>query len=146
MEGGRLRNIVPDFARIKVDVRAFSHTGIEQLTSAIERLFAHETVPGVTFKVSYEDVHPPMPRTTAIEALESLTVKLAHELGFEVKGASTGGAADGAFAADEGIPVLDGLGPVGGLDHGPDEYILKSSIVPRTALLAKLMMAICQQA
>ena len=37
---------------------------------------------------------------------------------------------------------LDGLGPIGGLDHGPDEYILFSSIVPRTALLAKLMQAI----
>jgi glutamate carboxypeptidase len=87
-----------------------------------------------------------MPRTEAIERLEALTVQLAHELGFEVKGASTGGAADAAFAADEGVPVLDGLGPVGGLDHGPDEYILKSSIVPRTALLAHLIKAICQQA
>jgi len=38
--------------------------------------------------------------------------------------------------------VLDGLGPIGGLDHSPDEYILLSSIVPRTALLAKLIMAI----
>ena len=70
-----------------------------------------------------------MPRTPAIETLEAITKRLANELGFDVKGASTGGAADAAFAADEGIPVLDGLGPVGGLDHGPDEYILKSSIV-----------------
>jgi len=38
--------------------------------------------------------------------------------------------------------VLDGLGPIGGLDHGPDEYIEVGSIVPRTALLAKLIMAI----
>jgi glutamate carboxypeptidase len=37
------------------------------------------------------------------------------------------------------------LGPVGGLDHGPDEYILRSSIVPRTALLAKLIMAIADE-
>jgi glutamate carboxypeptidase len=32
------------------------------------------------------------------------------------------------------------MGPIGGLDHSPDEYFLKSSIVPRTALLARLMM------
>ena len=38
-----------------------------------------------------------------------------------------------------GVPVLDGLGPVGGLDHSPREYISKASIVPRTALLALLM-------
>ncbi len=144
IEGGRLRNIVPDYARIKVDVRAFSRAGLEDLTAKINQLFTQEPVPGVTFKLSYEDVHPPMPRTPAIEALERKTISIAHELGFEVKGASTGGAADAAFAADEGIPVLDGLGPVGGLDHGPDEYIIKSSIVPRTALLASLIMEIGQ--
>jgi glutamate carboxypeptidase len=42
------------------------------------------------------------------------------------------------------VPALDGLGPVGGLDHGPDEYILRSSIVPRTALLAGLVVSIAQ--
>ncbi|MDP9363105.1 MAG: M20 family peptidase, partial [Chloroflexota bacterium] len=57
-------------------------------------------------------------------------------------GAATGGASDLSFAARSGTPGLDGLGPVGGLDHGPDEYILRSSIVPRTALLAKLLAAI----
>jgi glutamate carboxypeptidase len=62
-----------------------------------------------------------------------------------VKGASTGGASDASFAAAEGTPVLDGLGPIGGLDHSPDEYIELSSIVPRTALLAKLIIAISQR-
>ena len=42
--------------------------------------------------------------------------------------------------ADMGLPVLDGLAPIGGLDHSPREYILISSIVPRTALLALLML------
>ncbi|MGA9175201.1 MAG: hypothetical protein WBZ33_14685 [Thermoactinomyces sp.] len=37
------------------------------------------------------------------------------------------------------MPCLDGLGPVGGLDHSPDEYIEPESLVPRTALLALLM-------
>lgn len=49
----------------------------------------------------------------------------------------------GPVVAEAGLPVLDGLGPIGGLDHGPDEYILKSSIVPRTALLAELIRLIC---
>jgi glutamate carboxypeptidase len=102
-------------------------------------------VPGVTFQVSYEETSPPMPRTPAAADLEVLASRIALELGFTVKGAKTGGAADAAFAADEGIPALDGLGPVGGLDHSPDEYILRSSIVPRTALLARLIMAVAQR-
>ena len=141
IEGGRARNIVAEEANIRFEARAYDYEHLNAVTTAIVNLFA-APLNDVTFKVSYEDVHPPMPRTPAIETLEAVTKRLANELGFDVKGASTGGAADAAFAADEGVPVLDGLGPVGGLDHGPDEYILKSSIVPRTALLARLMMAI----
>jgi glutamate carboxypeptidase len=38
-----------------------------------------------------------------------------------------------------GVPSLDGLGPVGGHDHAPGEYVEIPSIVPRTALLAGLL-------
>jgi len=41
-----------------------------------------------------------------------------------------------------GVPSLDGLGPVGGLDHSPDEYLEVASIVPRTALVAALLLAL----
>ena len=41
------------------------------------------------------------------------------------------------------VPTLDGLGPVGGLDHSPDEYVSVPSIAPRTAMLAGLIRRIC---
>ena len=41
-----------------------------------------------------------------------------------------------------GVPTIDGLGPVGGLDHSPEEYLEVASIVPRTTLLAGLIAAI----
>ena len=37
---------------------------------------------------------------------------------------------------------IDGLGPIGGLDHSPGEYLEVASIVPRTTLLAALIAAI----
>ena len=40
-----------------------------------------------------------------------------------------------------GIPVLDGLGPIGGADHAPGEWLDVSSVVPRTTLLAALIAA-----
>jgi glutamate carboxypeptidase len=40
------------------------------------------------------------------------------------------------------VPSVDGLGPIGGADHTPSEYIKKSSIVPRTTLLAALVLSI----
>jgi glutamate carboxypeptidase len=145
IEGGRLRNVVPDHASIRFEVRAFNQSELDDMTERVVALFANETVPGVRFTVTYEQTSPPMPRTEAIAALEGMAATIAAELGFIAKGASTGGAGDAAFAAHEGRPVLDGMGPVGGLDHGPDEYILKSSIVPRTALLARLIMAVTNE-
>ena len=41
-----------------------------------------------------------------------------------------------------GVPSIDGLGPIGGLDHSPGEYLEVASIVPRTVLLAALIAAI----
>ena len=39
----------------------------------------------------------------------------------------------------ENIPVLDGLGPIGGGDHSPNEYILRDSLIDRAALLALII-------
>jgi glutamate carboxypeptidase len=81
-----------------------------------------------------------MARTPQIAELAELAKVCAHELAFDITDAATGGISYANVLASMGLPVLDGLGPVGGLDHSPDEYILHSSIVPRTALLALLML------
>ena len=67
---------------------------------------------------------------------------LAGRLGFEVNDTATGGASDANTTAGMGVPTLDGLGPIGGNDHSPAEYLEVDSIVPRTTLLAGLLLAI----
>jgi glutamate carboxypeptidase len=67
---------------------------------------------------------------------------IAAELGFELHDCATGGASDANTTAGMGVPTLDGLGPVGGMDHSPQEYLEIASIVPRTTLLAGLLAAI----
>jgi glutamate carboxypeptidase len=37
------------------------------------------------------------------------------------------------------VPSLDGLGPIGGDDHGPSEWLDLSSVVPRISLLAGIL-------
>jgi glutamate carboxypeptidase len=37
------------------------------------------------------------------------------------------------------VPTLDGLGPVGGEPHAPEEWLDLASVAPRTALLAGLI-------
>jgi glutamate carboxypeptidase len=65
-------------------------------------------------------------------------------LGFEVRDTATGGASDANTTSGMGIPSLDGLGPIGGNDHSPAEYLEVESIVPRTAMLAGLLLAIAR--
>src|SRR6185369_2163516 len=71
IEGGRLRNIVPDHASIRFEVRAFTPAELASTARAVATLFEQETVPGVTFKLATEPAFPPMPRTEAIAALEA---------------------------------------------------------------------------
>jgi glutamate carboxypeptidase len=67
---------------------------------------------------------------------------IARRLGFEVRDAATGGASDANTTSGMGVASIDGLGPIGGMDHSPAEYLEVASIVPRTALLAGLLLAI----
>ena len=64
-----------------------------------------------------------MEKTRAIAALVDRAVALAAELGFELHDAATGGMSDANTIAATGDPVIDGLGPVGGDDHAPAEWL-----------------------
>ena len=141
IEGGTQPNVVAEHARAEIDLRAWRDADIPPLLEAIRAQLATPTVPDTQawLEAKLDGVMPAMERTSAVIKLEELAQAIAQELGFTVKGASTGGASDASFVAVEGIPVLDGLGPIGGLDHSPDEYVELDSIVPRAALLARLM-------
>jgi glutamate carboxypeptidase len=49
------------------------------------------------------------------------------------------GVSDANIIARAEIPVIDGLGPIGGNDHSPEEYIIKRSLMDRTRLFAHIL-------
>jgi glutamate carboxypeptidase len=63
----------------------------------------------------------------------------ADELGQSVKTEERGGASDGNSLSEMGVPVIDGLGPVGDLDHSAEEYIVEESLYERIELTALLL-------
>lgn len=144
ISGGSRPNVVADYAKAEFDVRAWSNTDLDAAIAAIERVAHQGYVPGTRVEITIDPDSgcPAMEYTAGTKRLEAASIEIAGELGFALKGASTGGGSDVSFACHAGTPGLDGLGPIGGLDHSPDEYILVSSIVPRTALLAKLLQRI----
>ena len=145
LRGGANPNIVADHADVLIDLRAWTNDDLEALVAEIQCVVDTEWVTGVTqtMRLNGGSGMPAMERSPGTIRLEELAIRTAADLGFPLKGTSTGGGSDVSIAVHAGTPGLDGLGPVGGLDHSPDEYIEVSSIVPRTALLALLIAGIC---
>ncbi len=140
MHGGDVLNSVPGEARATIDMRAWHEADLDWAESELLRCNPHR---GVTFTAGEERlVTPPLERTAAVAAMAGQAGAIGAALGFPVPETSTGGVSDGCWTAGAGLPTLDGLGPVGALDHSPDEYIEIGSIAPRCGLVAGLVAAI----
>lgn len=134
--GGTRTNVVPDDAWADVDVRFVTRADGLALDQSIRQVVSRAHVPGTHSDVSGGIEKNPMEKTAASAYLVELIQGVASRLDLKIKDVQTGGTSDGNYISEAGIPTLDGLGPIGGLDHSPDEYIEANSIVSRTALLA----------
>lgn len=141
IEAGTRSNVVAERAVLQVDLRAADRAGLEAATAAIRALAAAPTVPDVVVAAVERHRHLPMEKLARSSRLVEHAQALAGRLGFAVQDAATGGASDANTTAGMGVPTLDGLGPIGGLDHSPGEWLDVASIVPRTALFAALLLA-----
>jgi glutamate carboxypeptidase len=139
VDGGTRTNVVPERCTLLVDLRSPELATLEEAEREIERIARDIAVADVTVEVSGNGWHRPMEKRQEAQRLVDLAVRLAVELGFGVKDAATGGASDANTTSAAGTPTIDGLGPVGGDDHAPAEWLDLTSVVPRTALLAGLI-------
>ncbi len=139
VHGGTRTNVVPERCTIEVDVRSPAEDTLEAAEAEVERIANEHTVPDVAVGIGGGAWHRPMEKSGKGAKLAKLAVDIAHDLGFELHDAATGGASDANTTAAAGVPTLDGLGPVGGDDHGPKEWIDLTSVVPRISLLAGLV-------
>jgi glutamate carboxypeptidase len=143
-KAGTRPNIVCDQAELQIDVRAMAAGPLASAIAAIHELAAAPSVPDCWVDVSTMATWAPMEKLERSGRLVDHVIALARRLGFETKDASTGGASDANTTSGMGIPSIDGLGPVGGMDHSPEEYLEVDSIVPRTALLAALLLEVAR--
>jgi glutamate carboxypeptidase len=144
VEGGTRSNVVAEHAELEIDVRAVTRESLVGAEAAIGAITAAPGVPDVTVETEELARHWPMEKLERSGRLVQLAAELAGTLGFELRDAATGGASDANTTAGLGVPTIDGLGPIGGLDHSPEEYLEVGSIVPRTTLLAALLVAIAR--
>ncbi|MFI5255584.1 MAG: M20 family metallopeptidase, partial [Candidatus Limnocylindrales bacterium] len=117
VRGGTRPNVVAEEAVLEVDLRSPTRADLEAAEAAIRAICAAPTVAGVSTKVDEAGRHWPMEKLAASGRLVDHATSLARRLGFELHDAATGGASDANTTAGLGVATLDGLGPVGGLDH-----------------------------
>src|ERR671937_1074440 len=137
--GGTRPTVVPESCVLEVDVRSPQEETFREAEAEVERIAREGTVPDVKIDVEGGAWHRPMEKKEGGAKLAALAKEVAAELGFELEEAATGGASDANTTSAAGVPTLDGLGPIGGDDHGPREWISVPSVVPRIALLAGLL-------
>ena len=139
IEGGTRTNVIPEKARVLVDlraVRASDMRGLERKFRALRPILR-----GAKLQIRGGFNRPPMERKNSA-ALYAKARSLAREIGVTLGEAYVGGGSDGNFTAALGVPTLDGLGAVGEGAHSPNENIVIRALPERAALLASLLATI----
>jgi glutamate carboxypeptidase len=138
IRGGTARNVVPDKASIEVDLRVTEPAEVERVTYAMQAL--QPKLDGTRLEIQGTLNRPPMPRNELMIATFEKARQIGAEVGLNLLEGGTGGASDANFVAPLGVPVLDGLGPIGEGQHSEREHIQIASLPQRATLLAGLLM------
>ena len=139
IHGGTRTNVVPETCELHVDLRSPMADTLDAAAVEIERICSEHSVPDVSIDVHANGWHRPMEKGEGGARLVAIAAAVASDLGFELRDAATGGASDANTTSAAGTPTIDGLGPVGGDDHSPSEWLDLSSVVQRVSLLAGII-------
>ena len=142
--GGTRPNVVAERCDLDVDVRARTAAGLREVEAALRQVTATPELPDTSIDVEVLVGFQPMEKLERSGRLVDHVKAIAGRLGVTLDDQATGGASDANTTSGMGVPTIDGLGPIGGDDHSPAEYLDVDSVVPRTTLLAGLLLAIAR--
>ena len=146
IDGGGPNNVVPDLAILRVNFRPASMADIAEAQALIDAAVA-----GVATEHAVRiDVHggfnrPPKPVDPAAQRLFGMVRDAGAGLGLAIAWQATGGVCDGNNIAACGVPVVDTMGPRGGLIHSPQEFLIPASLAERAALSAVTLLRIAEK-
>jgi len=141
LEGGIGPNTVSEFCTAQIDFRYVAPEDFKHIESRITDITGTTQIKGTRSNVEFVSGRPPMQQNQANKKLYALADKTAKQLGIPIKEQFRFGGSDANFIADLGIPVLDGLGPIGAKDHSNEEYMIKQSLLQRAMLFTCTLLA-----
>lgn len=139
ISGGSRPNVIAAHAAAELDVRVNTRAEADRIDAILATLTPQD--PRARIEVSGAWNRPVMERTEQVAGLFDLARSVGHRLGEHIEEVAVGGVSDGNFVAWRGIPVLDGLGAVGGGAHATDEWVDLEAAPRRAALVAGIMAA-----
>ena len=139
ISGGTASNIVPDRARASFEFRYWDSEIEDRIYDRIQEIVEDVRCEECSAKLVCHHRRPAGCPVDGTDRLYSKVARAAKELGQRVGKERRGGTSDANFLTAEGVPTLDGMGPIGDLDHSPDEYIVTESLYERIALTALVL-------
>lgn len=137
-------NVVPDFARCHISVRAFDEHSLNLAADALETIAAGCSIPGTRTRLVRSHGRVPYEATSEIQRLVEMARVEGEGLGLQLIAERKGGVSDANVLVNAGVPALDSLGPVGGGMHDLNREFLRIDSLPlRGALLAGLITRFC---
>lgn len=137
IEGGSRINVKAGRATAGVDIRVASEAERTRIDAFLRELAPVHPKAKLSVTGSWD--RPVMARSAAGAEMFARARQVGSELGLTLEQAAVGGYSDGNIVAALGIPVLDGLGAVGGGAHARDEWVSVSALAERAALAAGLI-------
>lgn len=136
VQGGIGPNTVPDSASALIDTRYLNTKDGRDCYSAIRHIAETSSTPNTSAILKKTSSREPMEQTISNSILFKHLLREAEQLNLSVKEELRSGVSDANVIASAGIPVIDGLGPIGDCDHSDREYMIRKSLPQRTLLTA----------
>lgn len=137
--GGSRTNVVAERCTVDFEVRSTNSSDLEELRRRIATELPGLAPDGVSLELEVVSEIPPMEKSARTVPIAAHALRIAAQLGLQIRDVTTGGGSDANLISSLGIPTLDGLGPVGAGDHSSAEYVELASFATRTTLLAALI-------
>jgi len=134
VRSGKAFNVVPAAGELVFDTRSSNTDAFQRVLAAVPA-----QIGGATLEAHLERVWPAMDTEAAVTPLLGVASGL---LGRPIVARHRGGASDASHFAATVPLTIDGLGPLGGGAHTPDEFVAEPSVADRIAVALAIIDAI----
>jgi glutamate carboxypeptidase len=142
IEGGTRSNVIAGRASASLDVRTEYAAESARMEAAITALTPSDDRLSLEVRGGWN--RPVLERSPLIGAMFDLARAIAARQGWTLSESPSGGGSDSNFLSASGVPLLDGLGPVGAGAHSRSEQVELSAMPQRSALVATIVHAFAE--